>query len=247
MILLQFKKGIDLKENVMKYTDQLKKATTKANISFGFNILLLVLLCASMTNNTLISRNYMALDKKIEDAVERGRIILTPIVQGRVNIERGSIVSDGYIKGMAKEVINKLEAWTYESIEDNYSELFREYYDHSLIVKTKADVDSSRLYDTTRQKKMVSLWKMDPEKSEFTWCNAIQRACAIVTGTTKTYIAHNQPYKTEERAYFILAQDIHPNEHKNNYALLVTRLVYGNREELKQLMEAAKSGRLKDV
>jgi len=235
-----------LQELMMKYSDRLMKMAVKFNISFSLNILLVLIVLHGQYRISLVSDRYIELDKKLDEALTKQRVLLTPAATGTDVFERGSIVSDSYIKGAAEEIVKNLESWTYESIKDNYSLLYKFYYDHLLQTKTEADLKSTDRFRVVNDKKMVSIWKPKKVDGEYTWCEAIDRACAIVSGTTSTYIGHNQPYKSEEKTYFILARDIFPNK-KNPFALKVTRLVVGKRSEMLQLMEAAKNGSLKDV
>ncbi|MCB9228975.1 MAG: hypothetical protein H6618_05130 [Deltaproteobacteria bacterium] len=242
----------------MKYTDRIKKLYVDRNISFSLNIILVVLLAYSHYNSSRIAENYMTLDMKLEKALTTARVILTPAVTAREEIERGSMVSDDYVKGLTTHVISHLESWTYENMEDSYHQIFHDFYSHLLETKSKADLISSDRFRIAREKSMVSIWKWDYsdhngyEKKakkiagEFTWCGAIARACALVSGRSTIYIGHNQPYKTEEKTYFLLAKDVYPTK-QNPYALKVTRLVVGNKQEMQQLMSAAKNGSIKDV
>ena len=242
----------------MKYTDRIKKLYVGFNISFSLNIILILLLAFGQYNTGRITENYLNLNKKLEEALTTSRIILTPAVTAREEIERGSIVSDDYVRGVTTHVISHLEGWTYENIEDSYNQIFRDFYDHLLETKSKADLISSDRFRVAKDKSMVSIWKWNYSDSagterkpakldgEFTWCEAIGRACALVSGKSTIYIGHNQPYKTEEKTYFLLAKDVYPTK-QNPFALKLTRLVVGNRQEMQQLMSAAKNGSLKDV
>lgn len=242
----------------MKYTDRLNKIAIKFNVSFSLNILLIILVLHGQYQVYKVSQNYLNLDEKLSNALKNARVILSPAVTAREVIDRGSIVSDSYIQSLATHVVGQLEAWTYETMESDYNILFKQYYDHTLENKSRADLSSSNRYQTVKDKHMVSIWKWNYRDrasaktepleidGEFTWCEAIGRACALVSGKSTIYIGHNQPYKTEDKTYFLLAKDIYPTK-KNPFSLRVTRLVVGNKEEMRQLMAAAKSGSLKDV
>lgn len=176
--------------------------------------------------------------------VDRTQVILSPAVQ-RFEIATVNQVTDSYIQAAFEHVASRNSSWTYESVEENYADLFSNYYSEDLATRTKANLAQSDRFAYVKQNKMVSTFKIDRERSESTWCAALNLACGIVVGREGIFIDGNQPYRSEEVAYLIFSESIYPTR-KNPFSLRVTRLVIGDYEPLKKALTAAKEGKLPD-
>ena len=94
----------------MKYTDKLKSMMIKFNISFSLNILLVLLILHGQYRMAEMSKNYQDLDKKLDESLTKSRIVLTPAASRRDIVDYGSMVSDSYVEGVSREIVEKLEA-----------------------------------------------------------------------------------------------------------------------------------------
>ncbi len=173
---------------------------------------------------------------------DRTQIILSPAVQ-RFEIATPGQVTDSYIKAAFEHVSERNSSWTFETIEENYQDLFQHYYSNDLSTRTKANLSESGRFEQVKQNKMVSTYKIDRDRSEYTWCAALNLACGLVVGRQTLYIDGNQPYRADDSAYLIFSESIYPTK-INPFALRITRLVIGDYEPLKKALEAAKKGEL---
>lgn len=179
------------------------------------------------------------------------RLVLVPGIHRKLVVPAEAYLSDTYIKAVSKRVVELLEQWTYESIEDSYQELFKDYYDHGLTQLTKANLTASNFVQKIMEHKMVSTFQFDWKRSEFRWCEQIQRACAIVIGKRRLYINNNEPFAEKEVAYLIISSGVYPDEN-NPFAVRMTRLIVDDSSEspymnIKAQFDAALSGVLPDA
>lgn len=179
------------------------------------------------------------------------RLVLVPGIHRKLVVPAEAYLSDTYIKAVSKRVVELLEQWSYESIEDAYQELFKDYYDHGLSELTKANLNASNFVQKIKEHKMVSTFSFDWKKSEFRWCEKIQRACALVTGKRRLYINHNEPFAEKEIAYLIISSGVYPDEN-NPFAIRLTRLIVDDSSDspyqnIKAQFDAALSGDLPDA
>lgn len=179
------------------------------------------------------------------------RLVLVPGIHRKLVVPAEAYLSDTYIKAVSKRVVELLEQWTYESIEDSYQELFKDYYDHGLTQLTKANLTASNFVQKIIEHKMVSTFAFDWKKSEFKWCDQIQRACAIVTGKRRLYINNNEPFSEKEVAYLIISSGVYPDEN-NPFAVRMSRLVVDDSSDspymnIKAQFDSAISGVLPDA
>lgn len=179
------------------------------------------------------------------------RLVLVPGIHRKLVVPAEAYLSDTYIKAVSKRVVELLEQWTYESIEDSYQELFKDYYDHGLTQLTKANLTASNFVQKIIEHKMVSTFAFDWKRSEFRWCDQIQRACAIVTGKRRLYINNNEPFAEKEVAYLIISSGVYPDEN-NPFAVRMTRLIVDDTSDspylnIKAQFDAALSGVLPDA
>lgn len=178
------------------------------------------------------------------------RLVLVPGIHRKLVVPAEAYLSDTYIKAVSKRVVELLEQWTYESIEDSYQELFKDYYDHGLTQLTKANLNASNFVQKIIDNKMISTFQFDWQRSEFKWCEQIQRACALVVGKRRLYINNNEPFSEKEVAYLIVSSGVYPDEN-NPFAVRMTRLKVDDSSEspytnMKAQFDAALSGVLPD-
>ena len=171
---------------------------------------------------------------------DRTKVVLSPAVQ-RFEVATLDQVTDSYIRSAFEHVAERNSSWTFETIEENYQDLFTHYYSNDLVTRTKANLSQSGRFEQARQNKMVSTYKIDHDRSEYTWCEALNLACGLVVGQQTLYIEGNQPFRSETLAYLIFSESIYPTK-TNPFALRITRLAIGDYEPLKKALEAAKKG-----
>lgn len=175
---------------------------------------------------------------------DRTQVILSPAVQ-RFEVATVGQVTDSYIKAAFEHVAERNSSWTYDSLEENYRDLFENYYSNDLATRTETNLVQSDRFAQVKQNKMVSTYKIDATRSEYTWCQALNLACGLVVGEQTLFIEGNQPFRSEAMAYLIFSESIYPTR-TNPFALRITRLVIGEYEPLKKALEAAKKGALPD-
>lgn len=209
-------------------------------------ILLLLILALFFASITSITFGFHLLK-----GVNSQRLVLVPGIHRKLVIPSEAFLSDSYIRAVSKRVVELNEQWTYESIEDSYTELFKEYYDHGLTELTKANLLSSNQIQKVIENKMISTFQFDWKKSEFKWCEHLQRACALVAGKRRLYINNNEPYSEKDVAYLIISSGVYPDEN-NPFAVRMTRLKVDDSSEnpytsIKTQFDAALSGVLPDA
>lgn len=182
--------------------------------------------------------------------VNSQRLVLIPGIHRKLVVPAEAYLSDTYIKAVSKRVVELLEQWTYESIEDSYLELFKDYYDHGLTQLTKANLTASNFVQKIIDNKMISTFQFDWSRSEFRWCEKIQRACALVVGKRRLYINNTEPFSEKEVVYLIISSGVYPDEN-NPFAVRMTRLKVDDSSEspftnMKAQFDAALSGVLPD-
>lgn len=181
---------------------------------------------------------------------KRERLVLIPSIQRKLVVPAESYISNSFVRAAANRVVELQEQWSYETIEDHYQELFQMYYSHRLEELTRANLTSSRRYEYVRKNKMVSTFEFDQSKSEFSWCEKLKRACAMVFGKRRIYINHNEPYSEKNVAYLLLAESIWPTE-EHPHALKFSRVKIDDSSEkpyenIKKQFYAAKEGVMPD-
>ena len=152
------------------------------------------------------------------------RIILIPGLQNKIEIPANAFVSDFFIKGISSRIVNLLENWNYESLEENHQELYNFYLTKELENQISSNVLSTNRYEFVREKKMVSFFKIDFEHSKFEWCEKINNLCALVKGTRTVFINNNEVFSKKNVFYFLIGDGIYPtNEHP--FAVKISRLI----------------------
>lgn len=174
------------------------------------------------------------------------RLVLVPALQRKLVVPAQSYISNSFVKAVSNRIIELQEQWSYESIEDNFKELFETYYDHRLTELTKANLKATDRFNYVKDNRIVSTFDIDTKRSEYLWCKKLNRACALIVGKRSIYVNNNEPYSEKEVAYLILAQSVWPDEN-NPFALKIARVKIDDFsanpfENLKRQLESAKKG-----
>lgn len=225
-------KSLSKKINLPKLPQLFKREEIKENNSSWINSLVgseistkiwkSVSLCLLIISIVLTISHYLV-STKLVDGIKSQRLILVPAIHKKINVPAEAFLSSSYIKAVSKRVVELQEQWSYDSLEDNYQELFRDYYSHKLMELTKANLLASNRLDYVKEKKIVSTFKLDLKKSKFEWCKKLDSACAVVVGTRRIYINHNEPHTEKEVAYLIIGSGVYPSD-SNPFALRISRL-----------------------
>jgi hypothetical protein len=183
---------------------------------------------------------------KIRQDFKNERLILVPGIQRTLVIPAESYISNSFVKAVATRIVELQEQWSYETIEDHYSELFDSYYSHGLAELTRSNLISSDRFDYVKKNNIISTFKFDLSRSEFSWCKKLKRACALIVGTRRVYINNNEPYSQKEVTYLLLAESIWPTEF-HPHALKFKRVKIDDSSEntyenIKKQFDAAKQG-----
>lgn len=149
---------------------------------------------------------------KLLDDVKNQKLVLVPGIQRKITVLDDSALTASFVKGVSMRVIELQEQWSYESLADNYDELFKSYYSHGLQEITKANILSSDRYNYVKTHKMVSTFKFDWKRSQFSWSKKLERAVSLIVGKRSIYINHNEPYSEREVAYLLIAMGVIPDE-----------------------------------
>ena len=174
------------------------------------------------------------------------RLVLVPALQRKLVIPAESYISETFVEAASNRVVELQESWTYESVSDHYDELFKTYYGHSLTELTKANLISTNRIEYIKNNKMISTFRIDKDKSEYSWCTKLNRACALVTGTRRIYINNNEIYSKNKVSYLLLSESVWPTE-DHPHALKFSRIKISDSsensfEKIKAQFEAAKKG-----
>ncbi len=220
-----------------KYLDQLADLKHKESIwkvvSAGLAVIVVVLAFAlSILSYQLVSN------------IDRVRYILSPGIQTLTTVRPGQL-SEDYIEQSFLHVVEKLNAWSYESIKDNYRVLFDGFYTSDLKTRTQANLKAQSYFEDAEKRKLISLWSPTITDSEFHWCGNVPArkeikgvACGIVTGKRRLFADHNIPVSEENISYLIYAVNVAPTP-TNFFAVQITRLKRGPLAVLKAELESS--------
>ena len=142
---------------------------------------------------------------------------------GPIEVESGSKMTNHIMEMVSQKIVNLNESWTYESLGSNLDELFTYYYNKELSEHTKANILSQDRINYVKQNRMVSIFKLDKNKSRSTWCSELNRMCSMIVGERTVFINNNEIFSEKEIAYLIFAQAVFPTN-ENRHAVRVTRL-----------------------
>ena len=97
----------------------------------------------------ILAISVIFLTVRISDNVDRIRYILAPGVQTFTTVRPGEM-PQSYIEEAFRFVGDKLNAWSYDSIKDNYKTLFEHFYSHSLRERTQMSLSEASARDLPR-------------------------------------------------------------------------------------------------
>lgn len=184
-----------------------------------------VIYCGIMTYQNI------ELQKLIEKKSNDQRLILVPAIQRKMVIPSGeAFLTESYIKAVSNRIVELNEQWTWESLEGNYEELFDQYYSHGLEQLTRGNLMATGRIEEVKEKKMVSVFKIDHKRSKYGWCKKLKRSCSIIIGTRTLYASANIPFQKKNVGYFILGEGNWPTDN-HPLAVKISRLVVNDRDE----------------
>jgi len=86
------------------------------------------------------------------------------------------------------------------------------------------NIQSQGMVPLIHERKAVSVFTINREKSVYKWCEAIDAACGFVVGHEKIDQGIN-PWKEGDIAYFMIASQKIPTHQNGYFTLTVTRLI----------------------
>jgi hypothetical protein len=125
---------------------------------------------------------------------------------------------------MFEAVAYKMSSWSYLTYEDSMNDLFKYYFSPNLITEQQVNIQQNSLVPEIRARKAVSIFTINREKSVYQWCDAIDAACGYVVGHEKITQGVN-PWKENDIAYFMIANQKIPTQQNGYFTLTVTRLI----------------------
>ena len=91
-----------------------------------------VALLAMILAGTLGVSTLLLAIKAIND-FKAERLVLVPALQRKLEIPAQSYISNSYVEAVSRRIVELQEQWSYNSIQDNYDELFKTYYSNKLV------------------------------------------------------------------------------------------------------------------
>ena len=144
------------------------------------------------------------------------------------SIEPGQIfpdrVSNTYIQNQFEAVAYKMSSWSYLNYEDSMKDLFQFYFSPNLITEQQVNIQQNGIVPEIRERKAVSIFTINREKSTYKWCEAIDAACGYVVGHEKITQGLS-PWKENDIAYFMIANQKIPKQQNGFFTLTITRLI----------------------
>ena len=204
--------------NEIKWTNKLlmveseKKLWKKISQGSFFLITLLIITLS------FISYHYFS-----KANTQRLLLVAPSLGVGPIEVESDASITDHIAKTVSKKIVDLNENWTYESLEENFKELFQYYYDKNLTELTQSNLLSSDRLNYVKKNKMISVFNIDWERSKVAWCSHLKRSCSLIVGSRKIFINNNDLHKEKEVAYLIFSQAIFPTL-ENPHAIRVKRL-----------------------
>lgn len=210
------------------------------------SMLIIITICFVLTTILTIYFGH-----RVIDGINSQRLVLVPAIQRKMTIPAEAHISDSYIKAVSKRVVELVEQWSYSTIEDNYKELFSDYYSHSLMELTNANLRASNYFERVIKNEMVSTFQFDWERSEFKWCEELNVACSLIVGKRRLYVKNNVSFSEKEVAYLILSDGIYPDDN-NPFAVRIKRLKVDDSSQnpyvtMKAVFDSAMKGDLPDA
>jgi len=188
---------------------------------------------------------------KIMTDIQSQRLVLVPGIQRKIYIPAEAHLSEAFIRGVSSRVVNLQENWNHITIKGRYQALFDEYLDDRLENRVKTNLELSNRFDYVTQHKMTSEFLIDYERSRFSWCKKLNRACSLVVGTRKVFVNRNDPYSEKEVAYLLITEGVFPDD-DNPHAVRFIRMKINDTSEepydaILKIYDAALKGVMPDA
>ena len=160
---------------------------------------------------------------RLLDGIDSQRLVLVPGLQRKIYVPAEAYLSEAFIQGVSSKVVDLQENWNHITIRGKYKELADWYYDDALENRVSTNLVASKRFDYVEQHLMASEFQIDLEKSKFSWCKKLNRACSLVVGTRKLYLNRNDLHSEREVAYLLITKGVYPDE-DNPTAVRFTRV-----------------------
>jgi len=203
-----------------KYINELVRAKSLARIWRSFALILTATILPICGLTAFFAYLYL---QQTQDP-----IVLITSGLNRPEKLRASGISLKYIRWFMAMVVNKQTCWVHDDIEENYNFLFTHFYDHSMVAKTKQQLIAENRFNKAKKHKMVSMFKIIEDESDFGWCQALNMACGLVVGEETTYINNVQPYSKVKRGFLIFGKRTFQTA-LNPFVMVVSRLVVSDK------------------
>ena len=195
---------------------------------------LLFFVCSGLSV-AILGMAYFTINK-----IEETKYILAPGITELTDAYPG-VVTYRYIEGIFTHVAEKLGTWDSDSFGDNMDILYRFLFTPQLALIQKENLRINKFEERIKNKKVLSVFNIDKERSSFEWCGKSQVPCGVVVGTESVY-QDGYPYKKEDVAYFMVGTSTIPNRTEHTFAIKIARIVRTTEGHAKTLLEAAKKG-----
>ena len=168
------------------------------------------------------------------------------VVPGAPSIQtvRSGVLPKTYIEESFKYVIEKINSFTWKSMDSNFEELFNYWYSHNLKTRTEANLQNSQYSKKVKSRELVSTFRYLPNESQYNWCGKLKLrgstkgvACGIVTGVQELY-SKNVPISSKKLHFLVLAINTAPTQ-ENPFAIKIERIKRGPKSVLQADLQAA--------
>jgi hypothetical protein len=219
-----------------KYLESLTELYQRGNF-WRIGTIVLGIVCMSQTVAIV------TLSNKLSDSREQREYILAPGIQSLQTVRPG-ILPNTYIEESFKYIVEKINSFTWTSIEDNFKSLFENWYSHNLQVRTEANLQNTSYFEKVKSRNLVSVFKYLPKESQFHWCGKVKIrnamkgvACGIVSGVQDLY-SKNVPISSKKVHFLIFATNKAPTQ-ENPFAIKIERLKRADKETLEKELKTA--------
>lgn len=223
-----------------KYLESLTELYQRGNF-WRVGTIILAVVCLSQTAAIVVLSN------KLSDARDDKEYILAPGISS-LQTTRPGILPNTYVEESFKYVVEKINAFTWKSIEGQFESLYRDWYSHNLQQRTEANLSNTNYFETVKSRNLVSTFRYLPKESQFHWCGKVQLrksskgvACGIVSGVQDLY-SKNVPISSKKVHFLLFATNKAPTQ-ENPFAIKIERLKRADKTTLeKELRTAIEKG-----
>lgn len=173
---------------------------------------------------------------KAEESLTKQRILLVPAITRQMQFEAESILSDEYIKRASNEVVKLNETWSFDTYKQNIDELCDYYYDSAPCILVRKTIQETNREQYLIEKHVVSTFLIDKNKSEYHYCEKLERPCSLVVGRRKVYFNATDSVVEKEVAYFMVGSAYYPDKNHPT-AMRVTRIVINEEPNPKERLQ----------